>query len=69
MMIGFGERHAWPGCSEWKHESSYRGSHPRDGRLALTGTSGELLANDPLQRVHMGLHEAAVPGANSDDLR
>ena len=30
------------------------------GRLALTGTSAELLANDLLQRVYMGLEHATT---------
>ncbi len=47
---------------------SHRGYILESGRLALTGTSGELLANDLLQRVYMGLDETAVHGANSDDL-
>ena len=36
---------------------SHRGYILESGRLALTGTSGELLANDLLQRVYMGLEE------------
>jgi branched-chain amino acid transport system ATP-binding protein len=39
---------------------SHRGYILESGRLALTGTSAELLANDLLQRVYMGLDEAAV---------
>lgn len=38
---------------------SHRGYILESGRLALTGTSRELLANDLLQRVYMGLEEAA----------
>jgi branched-chain amino acid transport system ATP-binding protein len=40
---------------------SHRGYILESGRLALTGTSDELLANDLLQRVYMGLEEAAGP--------
>jgi branched-chain amino acid transport system ATP-binding protein len=40
---------------------SHRGYVLESGRLALTGTSAELLANDLLQRVYMGLEDAAVP--------
>ena len=40
---------------------SHRGYILESGRLALSGTSGELLANDLLQRVYMGLEEAAGP--------
>jgi branched-chain amino acid transport system ATP-binding protein len=47
---------------------SHRGYILESGRLALTGTSRELLANDLLQRVYMGLDDAGVPGMNSDDL-
>jgi branched-chain amino acid transport system ATP-binding protein len=36
---------------------AHRGYILESGRLALTGTSGELLANDLLQRVYMGLEE------------
>jgi branched-chain amino acid transport system ATP-binding protein len=48
---------------------SHRGYILESGRLALTGTSEELLANDLLQRVYMGLDDAAGPGTHSDDLR
>ncbi len=41
---------------------SHRGYILESGRLALTGTSAELLANDLLQRVYMGLEDAAAPG-------
>lgn len=44
---------------------SHRGYILESGRLALTGTSAELLANDLLQRVYMGLEEAAVPDKES----
>jgi branched-chain amino acid transport system ATP-binding protein len=40
---------------------SHRGYVLESGRLALTGTSAELLANDLLQRVYMGLEDAAGP--------
>jgi branched-chain amino acid transport system ATP-binding protein len=39
---------------------SHRGYILESGRLALTGTSRELLANDLLQRVYMGLEDAAA---------
>jgi branched-chain amino acid transport system ATP-binding protein len=44
---------------------SHRGYVLESGRLALTGTSAELLANDLLQRVYMGLEDAAVPDQKS----
>ena len=44
---------------------SHRGYVLESGRLALTGTSAELLANDLLQRVYMGLEDAAVPDEES----
>lgn len=44
---------------------SHRGYSLESGRLALTGTGAELLANDLLQRVYMGLEEAAVPDKES----
>ena len=39
---------------------SHRGYVLESGRLALTGTSAELLANDLLQRVYMGLEDATT---------
>jgi branched-chain amino acid transport system ATP-binding protein len=39
---------------------SHRGYILESGRLALSGTRDALLANDLLQRVYMGLEEAAV---------
>ena len=36
------------------------------GRLALTGTSAELLANDLLQRVYMGLDGAIALDDDAD---
>ena len=44
---------------------SHRGYILESGRLALTGKSAELLANDLLQRVYMGLEDAAGPGPES----
>jgi branched-chain amino acid transport system ATP-binding protein len=44
---------------------SHRGYILEGGRLALTGTSAALLANDLLQRVYMGLEDAALPGQAS----
>lgn len=44
---------------------SHRGYVLESGRLALTGTSAELLANDLLQRVYMGLEDTAVPDKES----
>jgi len=44
---------------------SHRGYVLEGGRLALTGTSAELLANDLLQRVYMGLEDAALSGQDS----
>ncbi|PYO56721.1 MAG: hypothetical protein DMD83_13040 [Candidatus Rokuibacteriota bacterium] len=44
---------------------SHRGYVLEGGRLALTGTSAELLANDLLQRVYMGLEDTALPGQAS----
>ena len=44
---------------------SHRGYILEGGRLALTGTSAELLANDLLQRVYMGLEDTALPGQAS----
>ena len=40
---------------------SHRGYILESWRLALSGTSEELLANDLLQRVYMGLEEAGGP--------
>jgi branched-chain amino acid transport system ATP-binding protein len=40
---------------------SHRGYILESGRLALTGTSGELLANDLLPRVYMGIEDAGSP--------
>ena len=41
---------------------SHRGYILESGRLALTGTRDELLANDLLQRVYMGLEDGIVSG-------
>jgi branched-chain amino acid transport system ATP-binding protein len=44
---------------------SHRGYILESGRLALTGTSAELRANDLLERVYMGLEDAAFPDNES----
>ena len=46
-----------------------RGYILESGRLALTGTSAELLANELLQRVYMGLDGASVIGDDADAAR
>jgi branched-chain amino acid transport system ATP-binding protein len=44
---------------------SHRGYILEGGRLALTGTSADLLANDLLQRIYMGLEDIAGPAGES----
>jgi branched-chain amino acid transport system ATP-binding protein len=46
-----------------------RGYILESGRLALSGTSAELLANDLLQRVYMGLDGAIAIGDDADAAR
>jgi ABC-type cobalamin transport system ATPase subunit len=46
-----------------------RGYILESGRLALSGTSADLLANELLQRVYMGLDGASVIGDDADAAR
>jgi hypothetical protein len=48
------------------HEGARSGYILESGRLALTGTSVELLANDLLQRVDMGLDGASALDNDAD---